>query len=137
MACLLIIGKHLGEDGGSRVSQAHASRVSRMGGIHPIAKRRRAPGKQGACTILLQTAPTHALGDEITFIFGHHATNLQEQLVVRILAHRAVSKFDLAAAFFKFFDQQHLMDVFAGQTIWCGDENEIKIRLGYLIAQPI
>ena len=54
-----------------------------------------------------------------------------------ILTHWSITKAHLAAASFQFLDQQHLMDVFARQSIWRGDQDSIKSRLGCSIAEAI
>src|SRR5262245_14230264 len=56
---------------------------------------------------------------------------------MRVLAHRAVGKDHLAAAFFKLFKEEDLVDIFAGEAIWLGQEDDIKARLTNLIAQPV
>ena len=62
---------------------------------------------------------------------------MQQQLVVRILAHRAVEKFDLAAMRFELFEQQHLMDIIARQPVGRGQHHPIDAALPYGIAQTI
>src|SRR3954454_7279064 len=53
------------------------------------------------------------------------------------MAHWSIAKEHLAAAPFQFLDQQHLMDIFARQSIWRGDQDSIKGRLGCSIAEAI
>jgi hypothetical protein len=51
---------------------------------------------------------------------------LQEQLIVRVLAHRPVEELHLAALLLELLEQYHLMDIIAGQTIWRGHHHPIK-----------
>src|SRR6185437_3739634 len=54
-----------------------------------------------------------------------------------VLAHRAVGKEHLTAAFFKLLNEQNLVNIFAGESIWLGQKDDIKARLTHLIAQPV
>jgi len=67
--------------------------------------------------------------DQVALVFGYRSADLQHELVVRILAHRPLEKLDLAATFFQFLDQEHLIDILAGQSVWSRDQNPIKVRL--------
>ena len=71
--------------------------------------------------------------DQVALVFGHRSADLQHELVVGILAHRSLEKLDLAATFFQFLDQEHLIDILAGQSVWGRDQNPIKVRLRRLL----
>ena len=45
---------------------------------------------------------------------------------MRILTHRPLQKFDLAATLREFVEQEHLVDVVARQTIWRGNQQPIE-----------
>ena len=54
-----------------------------------------------------------------------------------VITHWSITKAHLAAAPFQFLDQQHLMDIFARQSIGRGDQDGIEGRLGCSIAEAI
>jgi len=69
--------------------------------------------QQTAHLILLSPSSPHALGDQTPFIFGDCSTDLQQKLIVRVLAHGPIDELDLASLMFKFLHEEHLMDVVA------------------------
>lgn len=71
--------------------------------------------------------------DQVALVFSHCSADLQHELVVGILAHRSLEKLDLAATFFQFLDQEHLIDILACQSVWSRDQNPIKVRLRRLL----
>jgi hypothetical protein len=75
----------------------------------------------------LQTASSHTVSDQVALVFGHRSTDLQQQLIVRILAHRSLDKLNQATAFLQFLDQEHLMDKLACQAVWSSDQDSIKV----------
>ncbi len=83
----------------------HTCRVTRMLGIDPIAIRRGGPGQQEYHSKLLLTTASHAFSDQAAFVFGYRATDLDQQLVMRIVARRLIEKLDLASTFFKLFHE--------------------------------
>jgi hypothetical protein len=85
----------------------------------------------------LETTPPHAVGNQVAFVFGNSPSNLQQQLIVRILAHRSLDKLDLAPAFFQFLNQEHLVDILTSQPIWSRHQHAIKVRLSYLITETV
>ena len=60
---------------------------------------------------LAQAAAAHSLGDQGALVLGHRAADLQQQLVVWILAHRPVEELDHCAVSLQLFDQQYLVHV--------------------------
>src|ERR1051325_9711991 len=54
------------------------------------------------------------------------APRICRSLIMRILAHRAVQEFHVAAAALPFFDQHHLMHVVARQSIGTGEQDPIE-----------
>jgi len=63
--------------------------------------------------------------------------DLQQQLIVRIGAHRPVQELHLAAAGGQLLDQQHLMDVVAGQPVRRGHHDDVQLGQRRMIAQPV
>lgn len=109
-----------------RFVQPNACRVARPLGIKPVAIGRPRPGQQHAGAQLAQTAAAHPLGDQGPLILGHRAADLQQQLVVRIVAHRPVEELDGHAVFLQFLDQEHLVHVVARQPIRRGDQDAVQ-----------
>jgi hypothetical protein len=101
-----------------------------MNRVGSIAIRWRPPGEQRASTVLLQAASPHAVSNQVALVFGHRSADLQEQLIVWILAHRSLDKLDLAAALFQLLNQEHLVDILASEAIWSSHQDAIKVRLG-------
>jgi hypothetical protein len=62
---------------------------------------------------------------------------LQQQLVVGVLAHRPVEELDLAAGGGDLLEQQHLVDVVAGQPIGGGDRHPVEGAQRGAIPQPL
>jgi len=133
MPVLLLVGKHLRHRCCFRRLQAHPCWITWMGRVCTIPIGGRSPRQQRAGTILLQAASSHAISNQVALVFGHRSADLQHELVVGILAHRPLEKLDVAAAFFQFLDQEHLIDLLAGESAWGRDQNPIKARLCRLL----
>ena len=84
-----------------------------------------------------ETPPPHPLGDERPFILSDGTANLQEQLVVRVLAHRPIQELDLTPRPLELIDQDYLMHVVARQAIGRGDHEAIKFTRPHHIAQTV
>jgi hypothetical protein len=50
-------------------------------------------------------ATAHAIGNEGSFVLCYGPPNLEQQLIVRIVTHRAFQEFDLTPALGEFIDQ--------------------------------
>jgi hypothetical protein len=123
---LQVAHKQVGNNGNLRWFQAHSCRITRTGRIDPEAVRPTCPGKQPTRLILLSSPSSHALGDQTAFILSHPSTDLEQELIMRILAHRSIHKLQLASCLLKFFHQQHLMHVIASQTVRGSNDHSIK-----------
>jgi hypothetical protein len=82
-------------------------------------------------------AAAHPLGDQRALVLGHRPADLQQQLVVRVITHRPVQELHLAAVGGQLLDQQHLMDVVAGQPVRRGDHHHVQLGQRRMIAEPI
>ena len=117
--------------------EPHPARIAGAFRVEDIAIGRASPGQQlPAAQLGLAPAP-HAVGDQVALILGHGSPDLEQQLVMRIIAHRPIQKHNLAAALGEFVDQQHLMDIVARQTIGCGDQYLLEGGKGGVVAQAI
>ena len=54
-----------------------------------------------------------------------------------VVTHRSIAKDHLAAMPFQLFNQEYLMQIFARQPIWRGDQDDIEGRLSRLIPKLI
>jgi hypothetical protein len=79
----------------------------------------------------------HAFGDERPFVLGHRAPNLQQELVMRILAQGPVEELDAAAGTLELFEEHHLVDGVARQPIRRGEHDEVTARGSRRIPQGI
>src|SRR3954466_10409930 len=70
-------------------------------------------------------------------VFGDGAADLQQQLVVRVLAHRPVEKRDHGAVFLQFLDQEHLVHVVARQPVRRGDQDAVQPGARGGVAQAV
>ena len=59
------------------------------------------------------------------------------QLVVRVGAHRPVQELHLAATGGQLVDQQHLVDVVAGQPVRRGYQHQVQLGQRRVIAEPV
>jgi hypothetical protein len=73
----------------------------------------------------------------IALVLGHRPADLQQQLVVRVIAHRPVQELHPAAVTGQLLDQQHLMDIVTGQPVRRGHQHDVKIGQRRVIAQPV
>jgi hypothetical protein len=85
------------------------------------------PGQELASAELGESSSPHPLRNQGPLVLSDGTPDLQEELVVRILGHRSLHELDAAAALLELFEQEDLMDVFAGQTIRCRHHQEIKL----------
>jgi hypothetical protein len=134
---LRVPGEHLAHDGRLGLLDAHAGGIARPVRVDPVAEGRPRPGQHQPRLQLALTAAAHALGDQRALVLRDRAADLQQQLVVRVLAHRTVEEPYLAAMPLQFLQQQDLVDVVAGQPIRGRDQDQAKAAGGGAIAQAV
>jgi hypothetical protein len=100
-----ITGENLLDNGALRIIQTHATRIARGVWISAIAVGRQSPRQQAPGFEFSQATAPGALDNQASFVFGDRAAHLEQQLVVRVLTHGAVEKFDLATVALQFFQQ--------------------------------
>ena len=115
----------------------HRGRIARPLRVQPVPERRPGPWQQHARPQLGQTATPHPLGDQRPFVLRDRPADLQQQLVVRVSAHRPVQELHPAAVPGQFFEQKHLVHVVAGQPVRRGHQDHIKIGQCRMISQPV
>ena len=113
LSLLQVTGKEVCNDSDLGWLQADSRRVTRTRWIDAETVGWARPGKQSTCLILLSPSPSHPLSNQASFILGNRSTDLEQELIVRILAHGPIDKLDLAPSLFKFLHQEHLMNVVA------------------------
>src|SRR5215510_15993267 len=92
MMIIQIPGEDFGDDSGFSGIQSHARRVTRSFRIDSIAVWRSRPGKQRSSAQFRQSPTAHTFSDQCPLVFSDRAANLQQQLIVWVLAHRAIQK---------------------------------------------
>jgi len=112
-------------------------RVARTVGIQAVAERRAGPRQQRARPQPGVPAAPHPLGDQRALVLRDRAADLQQQLVVRVVAHRPVQELHVAAVAGQLLDQQHLMDVVTRQPVRRGHQHDINIGQRRMISQPV
>jgi hypothetical protein len=83
------------------------------------------------------SASSHAFSDQAAFILGYCSTDLQQQLVMRIVRHGLIGEDDLTPTTFKLFYKEHLVNIVASQAIRGRHEHPIKGRIAHVITQAI
>jgi hypothetical protein len=99
-----------------------------------------AEGRGGQCTDCararsMQTTPPNPLQYLAALVLGDDALNLQQQIVLRRVADRAVEEYDPRPAAVKLLDQQDLMGVLACQPVWRQHIDALDIAGGHRVAQ--
>ena len=82
---------------------------------------------------LAAPAPFHNLR---AFVFGEHALHLQQQIVFRTDADRAVEKHDIHTMLAQFIDQQHLVSITSREAIGGMNVQLLKTADIRHVAQP-
>ncbi len=115
----------------------NSGRVARPLRVNTVAVGRPRPGQQDTGPQLAQAASAHPLCDQRPLVLGHRAADLQQQLIVRILAHRPVKEFNRCAVSLQLLDQQHLVHVVACQPVRRGDQDAIQPGTRGDVAQAV
>ena len=115
----------------------HRGCLARPVGVQPVPERRRGPRQQRARPQPGLPSAAHPLGDQRPLILRDCPADLQQQLVVRVGAHRPARELHLAATGGQLLDQQHLVDVVAGQPVRRGHHDDVQIGQRRMIAEPV
>jgi hypothetical protein len=84
----------------------------------------------------LHLAPSaHAFGHQGAFIFGHGPPDLQQEMGLRVLSQRLIEELDVAPRLCEFFQQHHLMDIMARQTVRIRDHDPVNRGLCAAVPQ--
>ena len=124
-------------DGGRDRIDLETMRVSRMFRIEQVPIRSTAPGKELPAPQLCKPSSSHPVGNQLPFILGDSTSHLEQELVMRVVTHGTVNKDDLTATLMQFLDQEDLMDVLAGKSVGCRQENDFEGSEEGMVAQPI
>jgi acetyl-CoA acetyltransferase len=93
-----IPGEDLGYHRGFHRIKPQALGIARAFGVQDIPIGSDGPGQQLATPSCGLAAAAHPIGDQGALILGHRASDLEQQLILEVLTHRAVQKLDLTAA---------------------------------------
>ena len=105
--------------------------------VQAVAERRPSPRQQRARPKPGVPAAPHPLSDQRALVLGHRPADLQQQLIMRVIAHRPVQELHLAAMASQLLDQQHLVDVVPGQPVRRGHQDNVEVGQRCMIPQPI
>jgi len=94
---------------------------------------------EGGVTVacLLPFAAAEPLAQDSALLFGDGALDLQQQLVVGILADRPLNKNGLAARTTQLVEDEHLIGVFARQPVRGQDGDHVAFARAGGVAQPV
>ena len=132
-----IPGEDLPDDSGFHFIHPYPARVTGTFHIQDVAIGWLGPGQELPGTQFHQPSTAHTLGDQSPLVFGHSTSDLQDQLVMGIIAHRTIQELNTTAMALQFFQDQSLMDVLAGQTVWRSDQYQFKLGHGCPITQAV
>jgi hypothetical protein len=82
-------------------------------------------------------AAAHPVGNECPLLFGHSATDLEPQVIMRVVTHWTFEKLHVAPVLGQFFEEYHLMDIVTCSPIRGGEQKPRERAQGGAIAQPI
>jgi len=100
-----------------------------------IPKGRTRQGADRAGTRRVQATTPNPLEYLDSFVLGDDALNLQQQVILRRVADRAVQEYDLGPAAAKLIDQHDLVDVASGQTVRRVHIDALDMSAGHRIPQ--
>jgi hypothetical protein len=137
VAALQIPGEHLGDDRRFGRVLIDPRGVAGPIGRHPVAVRGAGPGEHLAGFEPALSASPHAFSDQRPLILGDRPSDLEQELVVRVLGHRPVEELDAAAVLLQLLKDEHLMDIVSRQSIRIGDEGLLERGHGRPIAEAV
>jgi hypothetical protein len=85
----------------------------------------------------MAAATPAALQDFGPLVFGDYALNLEQEIVLRGAADRAVEESNLRARAAKLIDEEHLMGVTAGEPVRSMDIDALDMAASDGISQPL
>lgn len=111
------------------------SRLTEQGGHVAVAIRRTSQHADRATLRGVSAAPPAAFQDLGALVFGDDALDLEQELVRGGLLQRAVEEDDFDPVAVELFKEQHLVGVFACQTIRGVDIEAVELASGSSVAQ--
>ena len=85
----------------------------------------------------LDLTPAEPLPEDGPLVLSYGPLDLQEELVVRVGGDRALHEFDATAGLAKLLEQEHLIGVAACQAVGAVDGDDIELRRGRRIPEPV
>jgi len=122
-----IPGKDLADDSGLYVVHSQPGRVAGALHIQNVAVGSLGPGQELSSAQFAQPTTTHSVGNQGAFVFGHGPSNLQDELVVRIITHRTVQELNVTTVPFQFLQDQDLMNILACQAVGSRDQHQLEL----------
>ena len=134
---LAIHGKQLGHHSGFGRVGCHTRRVARPVRAQTVAVGRIGPRQERAGAQLGKPTAAHSLGDQRALILSYGAPDLQQQMVVRVVAHGPVQELGCAAGTSPFLQEHHLVDVVARQAVGRRDQHAVDLAALDGVAQAV
>jgi hypothetical protein len=132
-----IAAKNLLDHGAFGRLDRHTSRITRLIWRQAIPVGRKGPGQEHTGLQCPLAPAAHAFGQQGAFIFGHGSPDVQEPLGLRILAQRLIEALDAAPCLRECFQEHHLMDIMARQTVWTGHQHPVDRALFAPVPQAV
>jgi len=86
---------------------------------------------------LLQLAPPKALAEQRTLVLGDGALDLQQEMVIGIVAERMLQEKDGAAAVPELFEQQNLVRVLPGEAVGAQHGDRFELAFAGVVPQTV
>src|SRR5215216_3399827 len=96
---------------GLRLVETHPRRLAWSVGVDLKTVGGVRPRQQKPRFVLGQPSPAHPLREQRPLVLGHGSPYLQEQLVVRLGAHRSLHQLHPAASLLELLDEDHLVNL--------------------------
>ena len=132
-----IPGEHLLDNGRFSFVALNTRWVTRAFWVNPISVGNMSPRQHSPGLQFPLSPAAHPLRNQGPFVFRHRPANLQQQLVMRFLAHGSIQKLNRAARRFQFFQQYHLMHIVSRQPIWGRNQHPIQLASPRFIPQTV
>jgi hypothetical protein len=136
-ARLAVHGGQLGHHGGLGRVENHAPRIARAVRARAVAIGWARPGQQAAGAQPGEPAAAHPLGDERPLVLRHRAADLQQQVAVRVVAHRPVEELCGAGGPRPLLEEHHPVHVVAREAVGRCDEHPVDLAALDGVAQAV
>jgi hypothetical protein len=100
--------------------------ITRSFWMDAIAVWRVRPWQQPTGPQLGLTSTSHPVCNQRPFVLGDGTPDLKDELLMRVVARRAIDEYHADPMPLEFFEDDHLVYVVACQTVWSRDQHDIE-----------